>query len=140
MKQQTFFVKPFFNLNDKEFPAESVVDMPKGSTIRVTQYLNFVFFQVYTPLSENTEMTTRTVRLITEGQAVPADWFLVGSVVLNEVSSDAELDEEDDDEEDDIITVPSNPEEFYTLLTMANVYLSPELPEKTQFTSWRFGR
>ena len=141
MKQQTFFVKPFFNLNDKKFPAESHIDIPRGATVRVSQYFNFVFFQVYTPVSEDAVMNTRIIRLISEGQSVPADWFLIGSVILNEASTngnDTLLDSDEDDVE--IIDIPTDPDEFYRLLTMANAYISPELPEKKEFTSWRFGR
>jgi hypothetical protein len=139
---QTFFVKPFFNLNDKEFPADSIVDMPRGATLRVHQYFNFVFFQIYTPVAEVVDMTSRSVRMITEQQAVPADWALVGSVILNEANtsgSDTVLGD-NDEEDSDLIDIPTDPDEFYRLLTIANVYLSPELPDKKEFSSWRFGR
>ena len=137
---QTFLVKPFFNLNDKEFPAESTVEIPRGATLRVNQYFNFVFFQVYTPVAENLEMNSRTVRLVTEQQPVPADWALIGSIILNEATTNGSDTLMDEDEDGEIMDIPTDPEEFYRLLTIANVYLSPELPTKKEFTSWRFGR
>lgn len=131
---QSFAIKPFFNLDADTYPSEVSVELPRGCDLSVDQIYNFVFFHIGYRIGTESDLVKRRVLLISQGEAVPSHYKLVGSLVGNERNPSADQSSEDAEE------FPVDEESFYNSLAILNVYLEPETTVLTENASrWTFG-
>lgn len=131
---QSFAIKPFFNLDADTYPTEVRVELPRGCDLTVDQIYNFVFFHIGFKVGTETDLVDRRVYLITQGESVPPDYELVGSIVGNERNPSAEQGEDGTEE------FPMDEETFYNSLVILNVYIEPERTVTVEdATRWSFG-
>lgn len=131
---QSFAIKPFFNLDADTYPTEVRVELPRGCDLTVDQVYNFVFFHVTFKVGTEIDLVPRRVLLITQGESVPADYELIGSIIGNERNPGADQTEEGVEE------FPMDEGTFYDSLAMLNVYIEPERTTKIENANrWSFG-
>ena len=131
---QSFAIKPFFNLDSDTYPTEVRVELPRGCDLTVDQVYNFVFFHITFKVGTEVDLVSRRVLLITQGESVPADYELIGSIIGNERNPGADQGEEGVEE------FPIDEDTFYNSLVMLNVYIEPERTAKIENANrWSFG-
>lgn len=132
-----FFIKPLADLHSGEFPMKADIDLPEGASVECQQYNNHIYLLIhYTPQYSHTHK--REIFMALEGDDIPSNYEYIGGIIANDAGpSDEELDNEEEDD-DDFIEVPRDPEQFYKLLTMINVYISPEKRKVYDSKSWSF--
>lgn len=130
-----FSIQPLANLSDESFPAKAEITLPEGCTVECQQYSNHVYLLLHYSTNYK-KVQSRTIIFVIEGDSIPDDYEYIGGVIANEASS-AEINDEDD-KDDEIIDVPADAETFYKLLTMINVYISPESKSAGAEKRWSF--
>ncbi len=135
-----FTIKPLADLHNSEFPMRADIDLPEGASVECQQYSNHVYLLIhYTP--QYTHTHKREIFMAVEGEDIPSNYEYIGGIIANDAGpSDEELANEEagEDEESEFIDVPRDPEQFYKLLTMINVYISPEKRKVLDSKSWSF--
>ena len=133
---KTFTIRPFFNMQDKDWPVEAVIDLPQGATFTVEQFANFVYWHIHYNPNFKT-LVKRSIVLATAGEVVPEQYDHVG--VLLPYIEPEDTEEELDDKAAGNSEMPSE-EEFYENYRLINVYAAPESPAKAPLKSWSFGK
>lgn len=123
-----FSIYPLADLNKEIIPQNKQVMVPAGSTVISHQYANHVYLMVHSRTNQ-TRTVMREIIFAMPFQEVPDDHDHIGTIVANEALGPEEgIDEDDDSDEDSEILeeVPTDPTEFYAILALINVYISPE--------------
>jgi hypothetical protein len=136
-----FSIYPLADLNKELMPTNKQVMVPAGSEIQSHQYANHVYLTVHSRTNQ-TRTALREIMFAIPFQEIPNDYELIGTIIANEALGldDDENSDEDSDEESEILEeVPTDPEEFYSVLALINVYISPEMPISARDgKSWSF--
>lgn len=125
---KTFSIYPLADLNKEIIPENKQVMLPAGSTVESHQYANHVYLMVHSRTNQ-TRTVMREIVFAVPFQEVPDDHEQIGTIIANEAlgpEGDMDEDSESDDDSEIIEDVPVNPEEFYAVLALINVYISPE--------------
>lgn len=130
-----FSIQPLADLSDDSFPSQAEIKLPEGCTVECQQYSNHVYLLLHYSSSYK-KLQSRSILFALEGDNIPDDYEYIGGVIANEASS-SEIADEDDDS-DEIIDIPADAETFYKLLTMINVYISPESKSAATEKRWSF--
>jgi hypothetical protein len=125
---KTFSIYPLADLNKEIIPENKQVMLPAGSTVESHQYANHVYLMVHCRTNQ-TRTVMREIIFAVPFQEVPDDHEHIGTIIANEaLGPEEDMDENSEPDEDSEIIeeVPTNPEEFYSVLALINVYISPE--------------
>ena len=133
---KSFTIRPFFDMRDKDWPVEALIDLPQGATLTVEQFANFVYWHIHYDPDYKT-VVKRSVILATTGQQVPDNYEHVGTLIPYTESEGAEGETIEQTESD--FQVPSE-EEFYDTYRLINAYIAPEPTAKALLKSWSFGK
>ena len=133
---KSFTIRPFFDMRDKDWPVETLIDLPQGATLTVEQFANFVYWHIhYNP--DFKTILKRSVILAVAGQAVPDNYEHVGTLLPYTESESAEGETVERVEDD--FQIPSE-EEFYESYRVINAYIAPEQAAKVPLKSWSLGK